>query len=351
MPVPTFEDISAAVSGLRRADPGGHRRMIWLGPERILGVARDERGSIEIHVVGPALEANDAAVRHALRTDRLQHQSGATAEVSWLTLDRGRHLDPVAALICSELLSAGIEIDGQRERAFAEVEPIIRMALEKVAAAGEVMTGLAGELFVLRALTERRPERAEWIVDAWAGYDRSTRDVQLGPVGVEIKTTTRNMSTHHIQGPHQVDLGTAVGGVVETDLYLLSIGILWRTDEDSDKGDSISGLVEHVVTRLGGKSSEAFLAKVRQYGGASAVEGGASIADDETAWNRRFTTTFQRLYDMSDPNIEVLHGGDVAEFAHVVPDSVTYRIVLPRVVAEQVNPVVGMDQIADVLVG
>lgn len=346
--MPTFEEIASAITGVRRAEQAGHRNMMWLSSDRILGVTRDERGAIEIHIVGPALEATDSEVRRALRTDSLQRQSGDAGEVSWLTLDRGRHLDPVAALICSQLLNAGVEVPGQRERAFAEVEPIIRLALEKVAAASEVLTGLAGELYVLHALTEACPDHAAWIADSWAGYDRSTRDIQLGPVGIEVKTTTRMMSTHHIQGTHQVDVGTAVHGGPESDLYLLSVGLLWHAD-DSDRGESIASLVENLTARLDEKRSETFLAKVRQYGGASAVEGGVSISDDDTAWHRRFTSTFQRMYDMSDPGIGVLHGADVAEHSHVVADSVSYRIALPAVV-EGANPVDGIDEIVSRLI-
>jgi hypothetical protein len=336
----TFEEILAIIARLVRATGSGQREIAWLGGARMLAVARDEDGAVEIYVSGSELSARLVPVARVLRHDTWTDGAGDPFRANRLRLDTGAHLDPVAAAICTQLLSARIETEGGRDSAFAESEPIIALALERVQESNAVLVGLAGELVALRSLILARPSRATALAEAWAGYMPSTRDLQLKHVGVEVKTTTGDASAHHIQGTHQVDLGTSVGGEPETHLYLLSIGITWLPMAD-EHGHSITSLIEEIEQALDDVARSSFGQKVSQYGGAASATGAAAAGTSDSPWDRPFYTRFIRLYDLTDPAIRVLHGDVVAEQVHVDPASVTYRVILPRQVTGTVNPING----------
>ena len=341
-----FEEALDIVRRLVPATSKDDRRVSWFGSDRVLGVCRNRHGAIELFIGGGVLATNRAVVTELVRVETVADSSGGYTPANVLAFERGSHMDPVAALVCHELIEAGVLDIGGRDRAFSVVEPIIEMAIDRSGRSKEIVAGLAGEIFVLSRLVAAWPSDAVALVQAWAGYAPSTRDFQLGTTGLEVKTTTGTASHHHIQGPHQVDLGYPVDGAPETHLYLLSIGIQWLGAGEAD-GASIASLATEISSALGVAEAQQFQSQVRQYGAASSSIDGTDFG---ASWQRPFKVTFARLYDMTDPAIQVLRDAHIADLAHVVSGSVTYRIELPAVVTEGVNPVNGIDRvIAEIL--
>jgi hypothetical protein len=295
---------------------------------------------LEIFLVGPELDAHVRIVR-----DHLQHQTwradgGKELQASRLVMPSAPHYDSVVAFLCAELVENGYVGDAQG--AFSLTEPSIALALRRAQIGNEVIVGLAGELYFLESLCAAvPPENAGTLLSSWAGSAPSARDLQLGPVGVEVKTTTGLSSTHHVQGLHQVEPGGAVGGAHETHLYLLSIGITWLSGEESG-GYSIPALVDSIAARLDVEAREDFIARVQQYGGDVALGYNHDRDRDLPLYAGRFTPRFERLYDMLDPRISIPRSPDLDAFADLDVASVSFRVRLRDRVRGEINPTSGM---------
>jgi hypothetical protein len=317
------------------------RDVVWADGAKSLGVSRDELGRVEIFVIGDALVPQDTLVAENLVHDVWATRDGNYLAANRLVLPATPHLDGFAAFICAELVENGLDVD--RAEAFARSEPVIAMALRRAGISNQALVGLAGELLFLSALASSTPD-ASAVVEAWAGSVPSSRDFQLGPVGVEVKTTTGSQSEHHIQGFHQIEFGTSVGGVPETHLFLLSIGIRWQPV--GAPGRTIPGLVDGMLERLGDDDANAFLDKIRQYGGDASVGYDHRQHASNARFQQPFQAVFERLYDMADDRLEVLRSTDLEEMRHVDPSSVSFRLRLPGRVRGDLNPLHGMSAVA-----
>lgn len=322
--------------------PAAHqdaRDVVWATAGQTLGFARSPAGSVELFVVGsPIATARPSIARH------LEHREWATgADVtigaSRLLLPNEPHFDRVAAFICTELQFSGV--DENPEEAFRRSEELIDLALASGSVDSKALLGLCGEMLFLDALTRADPSLAQSVLKiSWAGYRPSSRDLQLGPVGVEVKTTTKAVSEHHIQGPHQVELGVSVGGVQETGLFLLSIGMQWLP-HGQPEGFTLPSIVANLGGFLTSGDQDEFLRRVRGYAGSTGwgYEHRAESVPPE--FTRPFTTNFVRLYDLTDHRIRLPQSEDLAEM-DLVPESVSYRIRLPSQVNGTLNPVAGL---------
>ena len=76
----------------------------------------------------------------------------------------------------------------------------------------------------------------------------------VGSVGVEVKTTQSTVSTHQVSGFHQIERGESHGGVPETDLFLLSLGIEWL--EGGAGGTSLPDLVDSLLAVTPGHDAQ-----------------------------------------------------------------------------------------------
>lgn len=313
------------------------RDVVWADGARSLGVSRDELGRVEIFVIGDALVPRDALVAENLVHDVWATRDGSSLAANRLVLPATPHLDGFAAFICAELVENGLEVD--RAGAFARSEPVIAMALRRAGISNQALVGLAGELLFLSALASSTPD-ASAVVEAWAGSVPSSRDFQLGPVGVEVKTTTGSQSEHHIQGFHQIELGTSVGGAPETHLFLLSIGIRWQPV--GSPGRTIPGLVDSVLEQLPDDDANAFLDKVKQYGGDASVGYDHRQHASNARFQQPFQAVFERLYDMTDDRLGLLRSSDLDEASHVDVGSVSFQVRLPARIRGEINPVTGM---------
>lgn len=350
-----YERVLSLIGDLEIPATDDERRIAWCTTGGPVGVARSPQGRIEIFLLGEELVPQLPEVQDNLLFQQW-HRTGSTEPVlaNRLLLPPAPHFEQVAAFLCTELLRVGAATE--LAPAFAATEQVIALALQRLRLADDDMLGLCGELVVLHSLIGAAP--AAWVVPlvrAWHGFGHSARDFQFGAVGVEVKTTTQTVSSHHIEGVHQVEPGHGVGGAPESTLVLVSVGLQWRT---SDAGQSMTlpALVEAILDRLRDASSgdetvaRAFLDGVRAYG----TIGGPGYDHARDARRPRyaqpFGVTFTRGYDMGDPTVQVLRSDDIRQRPSTELQSVRFRVNLPDQVRGDVNPVHGLASCRDDLI-
>ena len=333
----SFESLRDAITVAAPATSSEERRISWAGIRRTLAFARDSQGQLEIFLLGNPLAAREKIVRERLVHDTWETADKVRMPANRLRFPSGDHYDAIAATVLLELLDKGYEEEA--EAAFSQTEPLIALALEPARSENAVLTGLAGELLTLAWMIRLGSASSEAYLDAWQGWGRSSRDFQLGPLGIEVKTSTTSASRHHVQGWYQVEPGVAADGSAETDLRLLSIGIQWLSIDGA--GVTIESLVKEISRAIPRERRGRFVDAVRNYCGA-----GLLMDDDGTAaqitLRRPFISTFERLYDLRDDLIRLPRSADFSKFTDLVSDSVTFEIEIPEKVRGDRNPVVGM---------
>lgn len=346
----SFEWLRSEVGSLEAAPDRNTRTIVWADSAWSLAVARDHRGRLEVFVVGDELVPTVPIVRDAIEYQHWTTSTGEPLAANRFVFPNAPHFDGLAAFICAELIENGLYSDPSS--AFRRTEPALALALRRASLGNEVLLGLAGELVVLQALLRAAdPGSAMSILDSWAGSVPSSRDFQLGPVGVEVKTTTGPTSYHHINGVHQIELGFPVDGVQETSVFLLSIGLRWL-DGDTHGGTSVPQLVDGIMARLpDDQARDNVLAKVRQYGGDGTLGYDHIEQHHLPRFKRPFEVRFERLYDMTDDAIRVLRSSNLEGLDHVRQDSVTFQVTLPRQVRGDRNPTTGLSRIVEKVLG
>ena len=319
--------------------------MRWVqGAGRTIAYARDNEGKLEIFLAGPPLRAVLPSVARRLHHDRWTQEDGTSLEASRLLLPEGEHIDAVAATIIVELLRhrAGVDL----QVAFARTEPLVAMCLNAAAPQNAVVTGLAGELLLLRQLRLVPGMSPSGALATWKGHRRSSRDFQIGSLGLEVKTSTTGESRHHIQGWYQVEAGIPVDSDVrETDLRILSVGIDWLPSGVG--GMTLADLVKANRPGLTDEEWARFLADVRGYCGDDFPIDANGEASEES-FSAPFQVGFVRLYDLTDLQVHLLTQADLDDKTHVVTDSVSFEILLPKVVSVG-NPVVGWPEVVQLV--
>lgn len=337
-----YEELRAVATELPHSSTPTDRYIKWILENR-LGLSRGHKGHIEIFIQGPKLKPALAALQ-----DNIDHQtwydSNANAfDANRLLLPSAEYFEQAAAFICTELIRSGIAADPTA--AFATTEPIIEVWLQKLQLANQTVLGLAGELLLLDSLIRHTPlGRQPEVIGAWLGYTQSNRDIELPPVGIEVKTTTTGISRHRINNPDQLELGKSSGGTSETHLFLASIGL--RPTDNTDGTWTLPLLVDRLLTHLDSLPSglrdsikQELLIKIEQYGGENRLGYNHITMHDNPQYARPFTVQFARLYDMADVAIRTLRTPDIDEYDNVDPQSVSYQLRLPEKVRGDVNPV------------
>lgn len=334
-----YEELRERIAGTTPPVGVDARDVVWATGARKLGFCRSPEGGVEVFIVSDPLESSRPAVAQHIEHREWVTDSESTLGANRLLLPNEPHFDRVSAFICTELILNGVDDDA--EAAFARSEELIELALTRGSVDSRALLGLCGELLLLDALLRVKPDIARTLLlHSWAGYSASTRDLQLGPVGVEVKTTTKLVSEHHIQGPHQTELGVSVGGLPETRLFLLSIGLLWLPTGQSE-GFTLPSIVTRLVGHLAPGDQDVFVQRLLEYSRADAYgyEHGAPNLPSE--YTRPFTTSFVRLYDLADERIHLPHSEELSRM-DLDPASVQYVIRLPAEVNGTLNPVVGL---------
>lgn len=342
-----YESVLSQITALPSALSGQLRDIGWLTPAKVVGVARDHAGRLEVFLAGPQLEPRSSTIADSLEFHAWHRSHGAPLDANRLLLPAPGHFDQVGAFVATELLRNGV--DQGLEDAFVATEPIIELAIKRLLMSEAGMLGLAGELLLLDAFCRRADDDlAGQVVDCWDGWRRSARDFAWGGTGVEVKTTSRTTSAHMIQGIHQVEPAIGTDDEPGEDhLLLVSVGLQQASPTNSTF--SIPMLVDRIINCLEATGNAghvaSFLTHVATYGSESGFGyKHASMATDAPFTNH-FATTFFRGYDMADPAIEVLRHDDVAIHHHVELQSVRFRINLPGTISHQ-NPIPGMNRVA-----
>ena len=354
----TYESILEKLADLAPSAAADQRKVEWLTQAQVVGLARTHDGRIEIFLSGPELEPVSRTVRDSIEHQTWHREAGEQSiDANRLLLPAAGHFDQVAAFLCTELLRNGADEDlGQ---AFKKAEPVIELAITRLMLSDQALLGLTGELLLLGALLGRADDdQVGYITGSWYGWRQSTRDLSLASIGVEVKTTTRATSTHHIQGVHQVELQDDPDGEgTEESLFLVSIGIQWADPAQSNTFtlplivDSIINRIDDALGPTAADVVETFLSHVKEYGTDREVGYDHRTMSASAVFQRPFITRFVRAYDMTDPSVEVLRSDDIVPRHHTDITSVTYRINLPNQVRGDLNPVVGLNTVAKAILG
>ena len=343
-----LEQINAVPAGLT----GNDRTINWLTDAQVVGVARNSRGHLELFLAGEQLKPRTSTVKYAIHYHSWHRDTQPPLSANRILLPALGHFDQVGAFIAAELLRE--KADANMERAFAVIEPLIELAIKRLEIAESAILGLVGELLLLDALCRRADDmHVGPVVQAWAGWRRSARDLTWEGTGVEIKTTTRTTSSHAVRGVHQIEPAAATDdGPGESRLLLVSIGL--RQTDPNVPALSIPSLVESIVARLtvsgaGGLVDE-FLKRVAMYGSESGIGYEHATMANEAPFTTPFSLTFIRGYDMADPAVEVLRRDDVLAHQHVDAQSLSFRVDLPATITLN-NPIAGVRRVAEAILG
>jgi hypothetical protein len=343
----SFEEFLVRVEQIPSPMEESAREVLWLVP-KVLGVGADKRGAREIFISGPQLKARSSTVQRRLEHQSWQGRDSTPFEANRVVLPLAEHFSAVAALIVFEfaraLGAAGASRDIQG--AFAEIEPLIEMALRRSHLSEENVVGLLGELILLEQMLRSLPPQSDLrasVLDMWRGHKQASRDFCLGAagIGIEVKTTGAGSSTHHIHGIAQIEPALD-SDVPEQELYLLSVGMA-----HAETGAfSVPSCASRVLELLGSANSMSrtslqlrFLSDLRAYGGELAAGYDHDTMQEFPAYAVRFTMTFEpRLYDVCDPEFKVV-GRAALRDTFVAPEGIAYKVDLPSRI-NQFNPAV-----------
>lgn len=346
----SYEAVLNQINVVPAGKIGDDRAITWLTDAKVVGIARNSRGHLELFLTGDELKPRTGAVKTAMRYHSWHRDSLPPLDANRICLPALGHFDQVGAFIAAELLREKAEVD--LERAFFVTEPLIELAINRLEVSENAILGLVGELLLLDALCRRADDRQVGpIVQAWDGWRRSARDFTWEGTGVEIKTTTRATSSHPIHGVHQIEPSPVTDDAAgEARLLLVSIGL--RQADPIAPALSIPSLVESILERLkaAGASGlvDEFLKRVSVYGAESGIGYEHSTMVKEAPFTTEFSVTFIRGYDMTDPAVQVLRRDDLIIHRHLDAQSVNFRVELPATISLD-NPIVGARPIVEAI--
>lgn len=346
----SYEVVLNQINAVPAGTIGDDRAITWLTDAKVVGIARNSRGHLELFLAGDELRPRTGTVKTAMRYHSWHRAALPPLNANRICLPALGHFDQVGAFIATELLRE--KADSNLERAFAVTEPLIELAIKRMEISENAILGLVGELLLLDALCRRAADpQVGPIVQAWDGWRRSARDFTWRGTGVEIKTTTRTTSSHAIHGVHQIEPTPASDDATgETRLLLVSIG-LCQSDLNAP-ALSIPSLVESILDRLNGTGASGlvddFLTRVSMYGTESGIGYEHATMVNEAPFTTTFGVTFIRGYDMADPAVEVLRRDDLITHQHVDAQSVIFRVELPATISLN-NPIVGARRVAEAI--
>lgn len=343
----TFEELLQLAQTIAPSDQSEQRQIHWCEDRRVLGIARQPGGGFELFLCGDELHPASPLVRRHLRFDQWSRQGSERFPANRLVLPSEPHYISIVAFLAEELLRNGVA--DSMPMGFARSEPLIEMALRRIALGEETILGLLGELRFLEVLlvVADTSGRRALALDAWRGHEHGSKDFVVGRRAVEVKATRGERSIHRINSVMQVDPRRSESGQPMEELSLLSIGFqLDESGGSSDSGFSLPTQVETILRLLGPTTTPStrneaqllFLDKVAKYG--SSAEKGY-LHDDMQAWSAYQTAwqhRFLRIYDMGDEGVRVLRRSDIQRHGHVHLESVNFEIELPDRVSGDINP-------------
>ena len=346
----SYEAILKQINVVPAGANGNDRAITWLTDAKVVGIARNSRGHLELFLAGEELSPQTDTVKTAMHYHSWHRDNLPPLSANRICLPSLGHFDQVGAFIVAELLRE--KADANLERAFAITEPLIQLAIKRMEISENAILGLVGELLLLDALCRRAADyQVGPIVQAWDGWRRSARDFTWEGTGIEIKTTTRTTSSHAIQGVHQIEPTPASDDATgERRLLLVSIG-LCQADLTSP-AFSIPSSVKSILDRLNATGArglvDEFLTRVSVYGAESGIGYEHATMVNEAPFTTTFNVNFVRGYDMADPAVEVLRRDDVVTHQHVDAQSVAFRVELPATISLD-NPIIGTKRVVETI--
>ncbi len=326
----SYEEWSRLLHELQRPVRAGERNVAWDPDSEQVGVALSGAGQVEVFLRSSGLPFTDPAVRSRLEEREWEDASGlGQFFATRVELPRGPEFLPAAAWICAELLQNGAASD--LRHAVRRTEPVIAFVLGGLSAREQDVAGLLGEVAVLRYLVEEAPvNRRLNILDGWRGYERALRDLTVGSVGIEVKSTTRAVSRHHFQGVHQIEPQDGEAG-----LRLISVGLTYELEDGAH-----ATTLEDELRRLGAMVAEAegdpegvvaeLRARVDRYG----IAASTNLLPDEVQRRmireRRFAVEWVRAYDPRDAGLRLPSRRALERLSPLLAvESVAFDLVLP----------------------
>src|SRR4051794_24157565 len=100
----SFEWLRETVGALAPAADQRARSIVWADASSTLAVSRDQRGRLEVFVVGDELVPSMPIVRDCLEYERWTTSTGVVLEANRFVLPNAPHFDGIVAFICAELL-------------------------------------------------------------------------------------------------------------------------------------------------------------------------------------------------------------------------------------------------------
>lgn len=338
----SYETVLDQINVVPAGTIGEDRDITWLTNAKVVGIARNSRGHLELFLAGDKLRPRTSTVKAAMRYHSWHRDSLPPLNANRICLPALGHFDQIGAFIAAELLREKADVD--LERAFAVTEPLIELAINRLEISENAILGLVGELILLDALCRRAADpQVGRIVQAWDGWRRSARDFTWEGTGVEIKTTTRATSNHAIHGIHQIEpTPVSDDNTGEARLLLVSVG-LSQADLNAP-ALSIPSLVESILERLNAAGAsgfvDEFLKRVSMYGAESGIGYEHATMANDAPFTSTYSVTFVRGYDMTDSDVKVLRRDDLINYQHVDAQSVNFRVELPATISLD-NPIIG----------
>ena len=235
------------------------------------------------------------------------------------------------------------ELKGQNE--FSQFEKYLRKALAEFRLNDNSKLGLLGELSIINSLIKRDEWKTKQkiIIDAWSGYQSTSRDFIFDKQCIEVKTTTKHESTHEINNLNQVDPRDDDGGI--TELFLASIGLDRKED-----GYSIVSMTNSILEAIEDEElKQIFLENIRHYG-VNSIGYDHNRMANWTQFQESYQMTFRRFYNMADPKIKVIRFSDIVEMKAVNERSLSYQINLDENIEGASNNPMTLEEFSNYLV-
>jgi hypothetical protein len=340
-----FEQLFKLAQSLPIPKNDGEREVSWCDSRQILGISRQHGGGYEIFLCGDELKASIPAVQRHMKFDQWSRAHDQVFKANRLVLPAEEHFLPIAVLLAEEFLRQGVS--PSLAAAFAKTEPLVEMALRRIALGEEEILGLLGELRLLEVLFSMAGDSIEkraLALDCWRGHERGSRDFLRGSRSVEVKATRGRRSVHRISNVFQVDPRRGPADELQEDLYLLSLGFDHDDSSSAHVAMTLPTQVDRLLQKLSSGEGEPtelqalLLAKIASYGGTPGAGYDHNTMRGWSAYQVGWQHTFVRVYDMGDAAVQTLRRQDLQQRPHVVLSSCSFEIDLPERISGDINP-------------
>ena len=304
----------------------------WIVPNKF-GMGRDNKERYLLFFACSDLEVGSEVVKAAIVSNQSWKNIDGTIVSGFMI---GLPKDDAFLIAATSIVIELIRIDVKSRElsvVFTEIESYIELVLRRLILTPTSIVGLIGELIVveaiLRTLILEKKQSPLDVLKYWKGHSPAARDFDFGTLEFEVKTTTKDTSTHMIDNINQVQS--------QNKLYLISIGL---TLAETDTLLSVKSLVDSIMKLLSGSKAaqDQFLICVSKYSKEASYN--HETMSDWGPYQKSYKKTFEiRIYDIQDDNIKVIRSSDLKDLMVIDNHHITYEVCLPVKVKESIeNP-------------